>query len=52
MLRVGYPATISAELLRDFPPGIELIPLPDNLDHDILIPRGPCASGRGCAVCV
>ena len=37
MLRVGYPATISAELLRDFPPGIELIPLPDNLDHDIEI---------------
>jgi len=35
MLRVGYPAVIAAELLRDFPQGIELIPLPDQLDHDI-----------------
>jgi phosphoglycerate dehydrogenase-like enzyme len=35
MLRVGYPATLAAELLRDFPPGIELISLPDDLDHDI-----------------
>jgi phosphoglycerate dehydrogenase-like enzyme len=26
---------IAAELLRDFPQGIELIPLPDQLDHDI-----------------
>ena len=35
MLRVGYPAVIAAELFRDFPQGIELIPLPDQLDHDI-----------------
>jgi phosphoglycerate dehydrogenase-like enzyme len=37
MLRVGYPATIAAELLRDFPPEVELIPLPDDLDHEIEI---------------
>jgi phosphoglycerate dehydrogenase-like enzyme len=35
MLRVGYPATLDAELLRDFPAEIELLPLPDNLDHEI-----------------
>jgi phosphoglycerate dehydrogenase-like enzyme len=35
MLRVGYPATLVAELLRDFPPEIVLIPLPNDLDHDI-----------------
>ena len=35
MLRVGYPATISADLLHDFPTEIELIPLPDDLDHDV-----------------
>ena len=35
MLRVGYPATLAAELLRDFPPEVELIPLPDKLDQDI-----------------
>ena len=35
MLRVGYPATISAELLRDFPEGIELIPVSDKMDHDV-----------------
>jgi len=35
MLRVGYPATLAAELLRDFPPEVELIPLPGNLDHEI-----------------
>jgi len=42
MLRVGYPATLAAELLRDFPPEVELIPLPDGLDHyidiDVWIP--------------
>ena len=37
MLRVGYPATIPAELLRDFPPGIELIPIAGKLDHDLEI---------------
>ena len=37
MLRVGYAATIAAELLSDFPQGVELIPLPDNLDREIEI---------------
>ncbi|HUA98337.1 MAG TPA: 2-hydroxyacid dehydrogenase [Terracidiphilus sp.] len=37
MLRVGYPVTVHAELLRDFPAGIELIPLSDNMDHDVEI---------------
>ena len=37
MLRVGYPATISADLLRDFPEGIELIPVSDTMDHDVEI---------------
>jgi len=35
MLRVGYPAIFGAELLRDFPPEVELIPLPNGLDHDV-----------------
>ena len=35
MLRVGYPATLAAELLRDFPPEVELISLPDDLEIDI-----------------
>jgi phosphoglycerate dehydrogenase-like enzyme len=37
MLRVGYPSAISAELLRDFPPQVELIPLADPPDHEIEI---------------
>ena len=37
MLRVGYPAIIAAELLSGFPAGIELIPIPEHLDHDIEI---------------
>jgi phosphoglycerate dehydrogenase-like enzyme len=37
MLRVGYPATIDVELLRDFPDGIELIPVSDAMDHDVEI---------------
>ncbi len=37
MLRVGYPASLAAELLRDFPAEVELIPLPDSPDHDIEI---------------
>jgi phosphoglycerate dehydrogenase-like enzyme len=37
MLRVGYPATVSAEYLRDFPEGIELISLSDKMDHDVEI---------------
>ena len=59
MLRVGYPAILPAELFRDFPEGIELIPLPDELDHDVEIdvwipdpyPTGRCAPGRICAAC-
>jgi phosphoglycerate dehydrogenase-like enzyme len=35
MLRIGYPAIFAAELLSDFPKDVELIPLPDSLDHDI-----------------
>jgi phosphoglycerate dehydrogenase-like enzyme len=35
MLRVGYPATLAAKLLHDFPPEVELILLPDDLDHEI-----------------
>jgi phosphoglycerate dehydrogenase-like enzyme len=37
MLRVGYPVTIAAELLREFPGGIELIPVSDKMDHDVEI---------------
>ena len=37
MLRVGYPATLPAELFRDFPDGIELIPVSDKMDHDVAI---------------
>jgi phosphoglycerate dehydrogenase-like enzyme len=36
-LRVGYSANITAELLADFPQGIELIALPRDLDHDVEI---------------
>jgi phosphoglycerate dehydrogenase-like enzyme len=35
MLRVGYPDSISADLLRDFPEGVELIPVSDKMDHDV-----------------
>jgi phosphoglycerate dehydrogenase-like enzyme len=35
MLRVGYPDTLSRELLRDFPEGIELIPVSDTMDHTV-----------------
>src|SRR6185437_3127318 len=37
MLRVGYSANLAAELLADFPKGIELIRLPRELDHDVEI---------------
>jgi phosphoglycerate dehydrogenase-like enzyme len=37
MLRVGYPESISRSLLRDFPEGIELIPVSDKMDHDVEI---------------
>jgi len=35
MLRVGYSENLSAELLADFPTGIELVRLPRVLDHDV-----------------
>jgi phosphoglycerate dehydrogenase-like enzyme len=37
MLRIGYPAKLTAELMHDFPTEVELIPLPDGLDHNIEI---------------
>jgi phosphoglycerate dehydrogenase-like enzyme len=37
MLRVGYPSAISVELLRDFAREVELIAIPDRLDHEIEI---------------
>jgi phosphoglycerate dehydrogenase-like enzyme len=37
MLRVGYPAILSAELFSNFPAEVELIPLPDGLDHEMEI---------------
>ena len=37
MLRLGYPATIAAEWLRDLPAGIELVPVSDKMDHDVEI---------------
>lgn len=42
VLRVGYPATLAAELLSDFPPEVELVPLSDapgpEIDIDVWIP--------------
>jgi phosphoglycerate dehydrogenase-like enzyme len=35
MMRVGYPANLAPELLRDFPSEAVLIPLPDGLDHNV-----------------
>jgi phosphoglycerate dehydrogenase-like enzyme len=35
MLRVGYPATLPADLFRDFPEGIDLIPVSDKMDQDV-----------------
>jgi phosphoglycerate dehydrogenase-like enzyme len=37
MLRVGYPATLLPELLRELPPEVELIPISDELDHEVEI---------------
>lgn len=37
MLRVGYPATLNADLLQDFPEGIELVPVSEKMDHDVEI---------------
>jgi phosphoglycerate dehydrogenase-like enzyme len=35
MLRVGYPAIFSEDLLRDFPKEIELIPVSEKMEHDV-----------------
>jgi phosphoglycerate dehydrogenase-like enzyme len=35
LLKVGYPASLPVELLRHFPPGIELVPIPSNPDTEI-----------------
>jgi phosphoglycerate dehydrogenase-like enzyme len=37
MMRVGYPATIGAELLKEFPEGVECVALADGLDHEVEI---------------
>ena len=37
MLRVGFPANLNADLLSIMPAEIELISLPDGLDHDVEI---------------
>jgi len=37
VLRVGYPATVSADLFGDFPEGIELIPVSEDIEHDVEI---------------
>ncbi len=34
MLRVGYPTTIPVDLFRDFPEGIDLVPVSDTMEHD------------------
>jgi phosphoglycerate dehydrogenase-like enzyme len=35
MLRVGYPAIFTNELMSTMPAGIEMIPLANGLDHDV-----------------
>ncbi len=37
MLRVGYPGRLPAELLGDFPEGIELVSIADPPEHDVEI---------------
>jgi len=37
MLRVGYPAIFAPELMSGFPAEVELVPLPDLLDHEVHI---------------
>jgi phosphoglycerate dehydrogenase-like enzyme len=37
MIRVGYPASLALEFFRDFPAGIELIPVSDKLELDVEI---------------
>jgi phosphoglycerate dehydrogenase-like enzyme len=36
-MRAGYPATLDSTLLGLLPAGIDLVPLPDGLDHDVEI---------------
>jgi phosphoglycerate dehydrogenase-like enzyme len=36
-MRAGYPATFDSTLVNLLPAGIDLVPLPDNLDHEIEI---------------
>lgn len=37
MIRVGYSANVPADLLSDFPAGVELVPLPRDLNQDVEI---------------
>ena len=37
MLRIGYPAMLAPELFCDFPTDVELIPLTQDLDHEVEI---------------
>jgi phosphoglycerate dehydrogenase-like enzyme len=37
MLRIGYPAVLSADLFRDFPDGVVLIPVSDKMEQDVEI---------------
>jgi phosphoglycerate dehydrogenase-like enzyme len=37
MLRVGYPAVLPIKLFKDYPAGVELIPISETLDHDVEI---------------
>jgi phosphoglycerate dehydrogenase-like enzyme len=37
MIRVGYPAKLDASALSAMPGGIELVPLPDRLDREIVV---------------
>jgi phosphoglycerate dehydrogenase-like enzyme len=36
-MRAGYPATLDSTLLDLLPAGIDVVPLPDGLDHDVEI---------------
>ena len=58
MLRIGYPEILPAELFRDFPEEVELVPIPDPPDRDIEIDvwipnpysnRAERVPGRACA---
>jgi phosphoglycerate dehydrogenase-like enzyme len=33
MLRIGYPASIPADFLRDFPEGVEFVPVSEEMEH-------------------